>query len=844
MSRRRFVRFVVPVLAVLIVALGIGVARAGHHDQGREAGVEADHPGEEGNQPGEEGRPGHPETFEDVNGQLAWFYGPRMAPGSVVPGKALVAASHQAQALAARSRADASAAWTSLGPQPINSADSKYRDPTGEVFTLGWHDVSGRVTALAVDPNHSNTVYMGAADGGVWKTKDGGTTWTSVADSLDTLSIGAVAIDPANSKTIYVGTGEDNYSSDSYYGSGIYRSKNGGGSWTKIGGSTFDQATIIRILFPKSGRILAATNHGLYRSTDSGTSWTRTLAPGGTTDLYGNIVSDAVMVPGTGGKQVLAAVGWRSGDASNGLWLSTNGGKTFSHDNGNGFAPQSRIGRVSLASSDAQPGLFYAVVQDAVLLNEGGPQGTVLNGVFRSTSGPSGPWARVATAKTLAADPNSALSRDKIGFGYSPGVQSWYNNYVQIDPTDPSDVILGLEEVYNSSDGGSTWQTIGRYWNFCFSDTPPNCNLNPNKHPTTHPDQHAAVFADVNGKPKLYVGNDGGVWSQTGPSWSNDDWTDLNATLSITQPYYVTASNGPNPTYYAGTQDNGNLKYTGSSTWPIVYGGDGGDVAVEPANPKNTYEEYVYLTMSKSHNGGVTWNSISPPDAGNPATARFIAPFEMDPNNPDHLVAVGEQVWDSKRGIQTTSASWKSKYDLGVGRVGTALAVQGSTMYVGWCGPCNPTLLTGDSPFAAGMATNYGGMWHAATGTLPNRFITSVTVDPSDLGHIYVTLSAFSRKWIPSAGYGHVFESTDGGATFTDISSNLPDAPANDSVLHKGKLIVGTDVGVYELRSNGNWSVLGTGLPPSSVLDLQLVPNSSTLVAATHGRGMYLIPLS
>jgi hypothetical protein len=202
-------------------------------------------------------------------------------------------------------------------------------------------------------------------------------------------------------------------------------------------------------------------------------------------------------------------------------------------------------------------------------------------------------------------------------------------------------------------------------------------------------------------------------------------------------------------------------------------------------------------------------------------------------------------VAESHDGINTTSSSWTDTYDNGSSRVGTALAVRGSTIYEGWCGPCNPAVIDDDSPFARGFATNAGGTWHAAAANgLPNRYVTGIAIDPADDSHVYVTLSAFSRRWIPRAGEGHVFESTDGGEDFTDISSNLPDAPANDAVLSNGNLIVGTDVGVFQLQGNGTWAELGTGLPNASVLDLSLVPGGTTLVAATHGRGVWTIPLA
>ena len=405
------------------------------------------------------------ERFEEVLARDLWFYGQRMAPGNRIRADALIAARGEANAIVAATNGP-QVAWTSIGPKPIDTANPTYPDTPD----LGFHNVSGRVTALAVNQGNPDVVYMGAADGGVWKTTNGGVTWAPKGDTqLATQSIGAIAL--KGGKTLYVGTGEANTNSDSYYGSGIYRSTDGGTTFTKIGGTTFDTATVFRIILAGKN-ILAATNHGLYRSTNSGLNWTQVLAPGGVSDVLGNFVTDVVYLPGTNNQQVLAGVGWRGGNSHNGLWLSTNGGGTFSKVTLTGFAPQANIGRISLAVTPTTNNLVMAVVQDAVCFNAGScAPGTVLNGIYKTTTGPSGTWAKVSDSAEFQSDPNSALWTSKIGSGYAPGVQSWYNQYVLIDPVDPNHMVVGLEEVYDSTDGGQNWDTIGRYWNFCATRT-------------------------------------------------------------------------------------------------------------------------------------------------------------------------------------------------------------------------------------------------------------------------------------------------------------------------------------------------------------------------------------
>jgi hypothetical protein len=789
----------------------------------------------------------HPENImEHLNGYFDFFYGPRMAPGKRIPVGALQAAIHEAERISSLSRGVSVAAasnWVDLGPKPINSEDPAYQDPVVNNYGAGWGIDSGRVTAVTMHPQNNNTVYVGTADGGVWRTTNAGATWAQIGNSLGTQAIGAIGIARTNPNTLYVGTGEASTSSDSYFGLGVFKSTNGGTSFTKVGGTLFDRKTVFKVLVPTNGDyVLVATNQGLYRSQNGGGTWTQVLAPGNSVN-FENFITDVIARNNTG-SNLVAAIGWRQGRPTNGLYTSTNSGTTWTAlGSPPGFTPQSRIGRVTLARAPSNPNLLFAVVQDAQYFNLGGPNGTVLNGVYRSTAGPSGPWTLVADSLEFESDPGSAMDRDKIGGGFGPGVQAWYNQYVHVDPTNPNHVIVGLEEIYESTNGGLDWDTIGRYWNFCYANPPwpesPWCNSGPGTEAdtkTTHPDQHDAAFTSTG---NLFAGSDGGMYFQSGPNFDNDSWQNLNRTIGTAQCYFGDISG--DGTILCGTQDNGTVKYVGGDEWPVVTGGDGGDSAIEPQRSSNMWAEYVFLTMFNSDDGGVTWDIVGPPD-DNP---RFISPYEMDPLDPQHLVAGGQQIWNTTDGVDTESDEWTVLYDLGSPRQATAIGVRGNTAYAAWCSPaaCNPASFAGTG-VTFGLATNVGGSWHEPAGSgLPNRYITSVVIDPGNVEHIWVTVSAFSRRWIPSAGIGHVFESTNGGQTFANRSSNLPDIPANDLVLYNGRVIVGTDVGVFERAPNGNWFVLGNGLPAVSVLDLAVKPGGGILTAFTHGRGVWQLPL-
>jgi hypothetical protein len=187
------------------------------------------------------------------------------------------------------------------------------------------------------------------------------------------------------------------------------------------------------------------------------------------------------------------------GKSTNGLYVSENNGRTWSSlGSPPGFDAHSDLGRISLGTPPADPGLIFAVVQSSNRFNT--VQATAPRGIYGGTNGPSAPWTQVESADDMALNQTSSLTDKHIGGGYRPGVQAWYNQYVTIDPTNPDDVVVGLEEVWNSTDGGDTWNVIGRYWDFWPHNPKPRqpwCNQGATGlYPTTHPDQHAAIVTD------------------------------------------------------------------------------------------------------------------------------------------------------------------------------------------------------------------------------------------------------------------------------------------------------------------------------------------------------------
>ncbi|TMC51693.1 MAG: glycosyl hydrolase [Chloroflexi bacterium] len=817
---------------------------------------------------------------QDAADAVNWFTSQRFAPNGAVDQNAYAAVAGQASSLPVTA-----GTWTERtnlpGAQGNDFSDSpQYIDPTSNFSNSGAGDrwVGGRMTSLAAAPD--GALFAGAADGGVWKSTDNGTTWGPVTDSAGTLSIGALLVVPkSGGYTLYAGTGEANTSSDSYAGIGVLASTNGGSTWSRIGGSALNGALIFRLV-QNGSKILAATSHGLF--VWDGASWTSTLHPAcdpatctGNVNLkVGNMITDVAVRPGTNGQQVLAVAGYRGGASTNGLYLSNDGGATFTYlSSPRGWPLNQDEGRTTLAFSAAGDRL-YAVVQSPYLLNVGTNGKTLLTGAFASANGdPNGPWTQIAQSEQLA-NSGSAQWWRRIGTKhYGPGIQAWYNQFLAVDPGNKDHVYLGLEEVYESQNGGGKWQTIAPYWNFgfsCFSYSPFEGTCDHNQ---AHSDQHAAL---INGS-TLYVGNDGGVYSRSLDNHSSGGWTNNNQHLDALQ-YYSAAGSGDS-IIYGGLQDNGSNKVFTTPTTvqddnhnPIsvssvqVFGGDGGYTLVDPAKSQNVITEYTGLTALQSSDGGANWHFINPPDPD----PRFISPIGMDRTNPAHLVAGGAIVWNSESGVAETNTpgAWQNIFDVRTALGGNAASqvtaldaiTVGKTQYVAaaWCGPCNVSFGSGTG-FHAGIVLlkNGGAGWqptaqYCTKGTgcgtdLPNRYISGVRIDTANPNHAYISLSGYSRKWMigpDDPGVGHVFETTTGGATWANRSGNLPDVPMDDVVFRGGVLYAATDFGVFRSSDNGaTWTRFGSNLP-NVVVDQLTVDPHGNLVAATHGRGIWTIAAS
>src|SRR3954454_20287817 len=528
------------------------------------------------------------EDPDEIAEQAEQYVEARTAPGIVAPG-AYSAAWQQQQSLPVTA-----GRWQHVTDRPYNSDDPRYRDIESN-SSGGSGLVTGRITGLAADD--SGYVYAGASNGGVWRSRSGGGHWQPISERLPSPSTGDLRLDPKG--RLWYATGEANTSATSFVGTGVYVLRDPRhGTFRpsdRVGGTELE-STIIRKLRFFGDTVWAATNRGAYTHSLSNLSgpWTLQWAPnpdylpGGTLAAdpnapYKNIVNDFAADPRTG--RIIIAAGWRSGDTYNGFYSRT--GSTWQRGTLAGDMPSDadNVGMVTFAPS-ADGSRYYAIEQSPAQLATN-PDSN-LQGFYVSLSGsPFGPWTLGADYHELAAS-GSALTDP----GYMPGIQAWYNQFLQVDPANPDHVYAGLEEVFESTDAGSTWTTPGPYWNFPF----PCWSIDPSKqtgdcHQTTHADQHSVAVGSDHGRPYLVVGDDGGAYrrpvrGQADASGHATDWTPLNdGTMDVLQYYSVgvgldhgKGGNGFGVAISGGLQDNGqSIKRPGDKVQGSNFGGDGGD---------------------------------------------------------------------------------------------------------------------------------------------------------------------------------------------------------------------------------------------------------------------------
>ena len=688
------------------------------------------------------------------------------------------------------------AAWPAENQQSKRSADGISVENVAGIQPTGWTwlgpgNVGGRIRSIVISPIDPQTMWIGSVAGGIWRSTNGGASWTPLNDFMANLAVSCMAIDPSDPNTLYAGTGEGFSNSDAIRGAGIFKTTDGGTTWTQLpstANASFLFVNRIAINPSNSQIILAATSTGIWRSTDGGNSWP--------THPITTRMLDIDFNPTDGTKAIA------SGTNSAGAFYSTDGGQTWSAATG---VPTS--GRIEVAYSRSNPSIVYASAN----VNSGE--------IYRSSDG--------GQTYTLV----------NTGKNYLSG-QGWYDNIIWVDPTDANTIIVGGIDLWR----GTFDSTSGNVTLTKISDWTKGPPLASGTSISAHADQHMIVESpQYNGSTNrtVFFGDDGGIFRATDVNslslTSPTGWTTLNNGFGATQ-FYGGAGNPTSGRIVGGTQDNGTVTYLGDpNTWATNFGGDGGFCAADPTDPNYFYGEYVFLQIHRSTNGGQAFSSRSIykgiTDAG--GNANFIAPFILDPNNPNTMLAGGAHLWRSTN-VKAATPTWTSIKDT-VGSNISAIAVAKGNSDIIWVGHNN-----GDLYYTTNASSDAPTWTRADLGSpaLPNRFCERIVIDPTNSSRVYVTFGGFTS--------GNVWRTSDSGATWTDITGNLPAAPVYAFAVWQQNpkfLYAGTEVGIFASADGGQtWSTSNDGPTNCSVDDLFWMNN--TLVAVTHGRGMFSIALA
>lgn len=719
--------------------------------------------------------------------------------------------------------------WTQVGPAPLQIDAGMWQQYQGS------GPDSGEVVDIAIDPRGSTdqTIYIASGSGGIWKSTDDGVTWRPLTDYLLTLSTGAVALDPGDPSIVYAGTGNPAFGGDCpgciFQAVGIYKSLDGGNTWTLLTNSPAD-VDIIRIVVPKPGVLLVATTGGLYRSLDAGSHFSQLTVSGppsnGIHDIHLDTQSPSttvrVSISGLGifisNSDVTAA----TAPTFTNLWTASNGSPLQNTDVIGGTVGNISFAQSTMVGGSPSGNTIYATVQNATAPHE-------YLGLWVSTDS-GGTWTNLPGANAAGASQG--------------GCQCGYDLTIGVDPTTDQTVYIGFQKVWKSTDGGGS-----------FGGSAITLNQ-------VHDDNHAFVFSphDATGQ-TFYTGQDGGIAMTTN---GGGTFTNINGSTSfasggiasnLVRRIDIGRGSSTNRQWtYAGFQDTGNAQfgagYTGN-TWQLTVDGDGGPIAVDPCNPLHaiTTDDGGYVQTT---NGGNSWSGstltlLPAPPAGFKLAAEAFA-FDQ---TCDNTVYAAFKISDPTGAVAPTFGIYQStdngnnytEIDSLTKNV-AAIATVKIDPNVVWIG-----LDDGSVAYSTNALLGAASTWTALpdpSGT--GQAALGIAIDPITTDTIFVVYPGISGA-SPSQ---HIFKTINRGGEWADISGTgadgLPDLPLHAIAIDPGTntaprtIIVGGDGGVFQTTDDGaSWQVLGVGLPTVGVnavaLDSSVSP--SLLRIGTYGRSSF-----
>ena len=720
---------------------------------------------------------------------------------------------------------------------------SKFKDLKWQF--LGPNNVSGRVTDVAVvAPKGRNyTIYAATASGGVWKTDNEGITWAPVFENAVSTAIGDIALDPSDPQTVWIGTGECNIFRSSQAGAGVYKSTDGGKTWTHKGLAATQ--TIARIIVhPKNPDVVyvAASGHewtlnperGVYKTVDGGRNWEKVLS---VDDETGAI--DLVMDP-KDNDTVYAAMWQRTRpkwndprnntrSAGSGIWKTTDAGKSWTPIN-NGLPEAKFRGRIGIDLCLSKPNVLYAYVDNYEKAREataaeladsyGLPSAGIIKGatVYRSDD-KGGSWKQVTG---LTPEQKAIMERHSNTYG-------WVFGQIRVDPNDENTFYTMGLSLNTSTNGGKTVTRV----NGPGSD-------------------HHALWIDPENSNYLIKGFDQGIAVSYD---KGKNWRYFQKEIPVCQFFNVNYDMATPFKVYGSMQDHGSFRGAvdlsrGRDRIPTVTfdyapGGEGSNHAIDPNDPAIVYSAGFYGTLSRTEykaDGSQANYDLMLKISSEEAKLRgqWLAPFILSPANPNVLYHGMQYLFRSfDRGDTLTRISpdltSPLPNELGDIPYHTIFAISESPFKFG-------LIYVGTDDGNVWLTRDGGKKWDSLNVGLPfQKWVSRLVASAHDMSTVYMTQNG--KRDDDFAPY--VWKSTDYGKTWIDIAKGIPLGPVNvirEDPVDPKILYVGTDGGVFVTTDQGaTWQTLGAGLPMAYVHDLIIHPRDNIIVIATHGRGMWAL---
>ena len=677
----------------------------------------------------------------------------------------------------------------------------------------------GRVNCITFHPTNADIFWIGVAQGGVWKTTDGGQNWTPLTDDLPILRISDIAVDPTNTDIMYICVGDyaymdaalnlDDRKRHTHYGLGVYKTTDGGMNWSPTG-LTYElpqlDGSLMRRVFihpTNSDHLLAAGIDGIWSSTNAGANWTQQ-----NDSLIWDIEADP-----NDPLTIYATTGYLkfSKQGTAGIMKSNNFGASWTVLN-TGIPKTKDVLRIEVAVAPSNSDHIYALACD----NDRG-----LYGIYSSTNAGS----------TWSYSNANGMNILEWYDGFNTGGQGTYDLSLMVDPNDEDRIYTGGINIWGSADGGATFDGVS-FWQDAFG-------------PGLHADQHQLKYNPLD--KKIYICNDGGLartsqiiigsWDDAiniaGYQWPTT-WEYISDGMQTSSFYKVGISEANSGNFSAGAQDNATY-FNNNGNWSNLFGGDGMNTVLHPSDANTILGSSQYGRILYSSNGGFPFSQMTEPFGED---GEWVTPFMYQPGNTNSVYAGYGNLYSAFPG----GGFFNKKSNFG-NMSGASVPAPVSHFNMAQSDPSTIYMakrlyFSYNQLSELWVTENDGGNWTDRTAGLPDSlFFTFVEVDADD------PMSA----WVVAAGFEpgkHVYHTIDGGANWENITRDLPNLPVN-CIVHQDKskhntVYVGTDIGVYYSNDTlTSWLPYNDNLPNVIVSDLEIHYTDKVMYAATFGRGVW-----